>query len=66
MDAADNLRQLMRQLLVAGLVNHQSRYRLEANRWLSEIALLLATRFTQPIVPSPAAAPKTGADELST
>ncbi|MGG7895442.1 helix-turn-helix domain-containing protein [Klebsiella aerogenes] len=52
MDAADNLRQLMRQLLVAGLVNHQSRYRLEANRWLSEIALLLATRFTQPIVPS--------------
>ncbi|WEF26302.1 helix-turn-helix domain-containing protein [Klebsiella aerogenes] len=51
-DAADHLRQLMRQLLVAGLVNHQPRYRLEANRWLSEIALLLATRFTQPIVPS--------------
>ncbi|VEC77606.1 DNA-binding transcriptional regulator AraC [Raoultella ornithinolytica] len=49
-DADDNLRHLMRQLLVIELVNHQSRYRLEANRWLSEIALLLATRYTQPVI----------------
>jgi AraC-like DNA-binding protein len=49
-DADDNLRHLMRQLLVIELVNHQSRYRLEANRWLSEIALLLATRFTRPVI----------------
>ena len=48
-DADDSLRRLMRQLLVIELVNHQPRYRLEANRWLSEIVLLLATRFTQPI-----------------
>jgi AraC-like DNA-binding protein len=40
----------MRQLLVIELVNHQSRYRLEANRWLSEIALLLATRYTRPVI----------------
>ena len=44
-DADDGLRRLMRQLLVSGLVNHPGHYRLEANRWLSEIALLLATRF---------------------
>jgi hypothetical protein len=49
-DADDNLRHLMRQLLVIELVNHQSRYRLEANRWLSEIALLLATRYTRPVI----------------
>jgi hypothetical protein len=48
-DAEDGLRRLMRQLLVSGLVNHPGHYRLEANRWLSEIALLLATRFSQPI-----------------
>jgi AraC-like DNA-binding protein len=49
-DADDGLRHLMRQLLVIELVNHQSRYRLEANRWLSEIALLLATRFSRPVI----------------
>lgn len=43
----------MRQLLVSGLVNHPGHYRLEANRWLSEIALLLATRFSQPIAFTP-------------
>lgn len=43
----------MRQLLVSGLVNHPGHYRLEANRWLSEIALLLATRFSQPIASTP-------------
>ncbi|STT54119.1 AraC family transcriptional regulator [Klebsiella pneumoniae] len=52
-DADDGLRRLMRQLLVSGLVNHPSHYRLEANRWLSEIALLLATRFSQPIASTP-------------
>ncbi|MCA1976805.1 MAG: helix-turn-helix transcriptional regulator, partial [Klebsiella quasipneumoniae] len=52
-DADDGLRRLMRQLLVSGLVNHPGHYRLEANRWLSEIALLLATRFSQPIVSTP-------------
>ncbi len=43
----------MRQLLVSGTVNHPGHYRLEANRWLSEIALLLATRFSQPIAFTP-------------
>lgn len=52
-DADDGLRRLMRQLLVSSLVNHPGHYRLEANRWLSEIALLLATRFSQPIVSMP-------------
>lgn len=52
-DADDGLRRLMRQLLVSGLVNHPGHYRLEANRWLSEIALLLATRFSQPIASTP-------------
>ena len=47
-DAEDTLRYLMRQLLVLGLVNPQAHYRLEANRWLSEIALLLASRFSRP------------------
>lgn len=44
----DELRHLLRQLLVVTLINHQSRYRLEANRWLGEILLLLTTRFQQP------------------
>ncbi|MDD9652945.1 helix-turn-helix domain-containing protein [Klebsiella pasteurii] len=48
-DAEDTLRYLMRQLLVLGLVNPQAHYRLEANRWLSEIALLLASRFSRPL-----------------
>ncbi len=52
-DAQDGLRHLMRQLLVSGLVNHPGHSRLEANRWLSEIALLLATRFSQPIASMP-------------
>lgn len=39
----------MRQLLVLGLVNPQAHYRLEANRWLSEMALLLASRFSRPL-----------------
>lgn len=60
-DADDNLRRLMRQLLVIELVNHQARYRLEANRWLSEIALLLSTRFSRPLTSSP----KRGADKWS-
>lgn len=42
------LRGLMRQLLVTHLLNHENHSRLEANRWLSEIALLLATHFQQP------------------
>lgn len=44
----DALRSLMRQLLVTHLLNHETRSRLEANRWLSEIALLLATHFRHP------------------
>lgn len=52
-DAEDTLRQLMRQLLVLGLVNPQAHYRLEANRWLSEIALLLASRFSRPLTAQP-------------
>ena len=60
-DAEDGLRRLMRQLLVSGLVKHPSHYRLEANRWLSEIALLLATRFSQPI----ASTPRRGAENWS-
>lgn len=48
-DAEDTLRYLMRQLLVLGLVNPQAHYRLEANRWPSEIALLLASRFSRPL-----------------
>lgn len=48
-DAEDTLRYLLRQLLVLGLVNPQAHYRLEANRWLSEIALLLASRFSHPL-----------------
>lgn len=39
---------LMRQLLITHLTNHETHSRLEANRWLSEIALLLATHFQQP------------------
>lgn len=42
------LRGLMRQLLISHLLNHESHARLEANRWFSEIALLLATHFPQP------------------
>jgi hypothetical protein len=53
----------MRQLLVSGLVNHPGHYRLEANRWLSEIALLLATRFSQPIASTPRRDSKNGAGE---
>lgn len=44
----DELRHLLRQILVVTLINHPSRYRLEAQRWLSEILLLLTTRFQQP------------------
>jgi len=44
----DELRHLLRQLLVVALVNDPHRYRLEANRWLSEILLLLIGRFQQP------------------
>ena len=44
----DELRHLLRQLLVVTLINHQSRYRLEAHRWLGEILLLLTSRFQQP------------------
>lgn len=57
-DAEDGLRRLMRQLLVSGLVKHPGHYRLEANRWLSEIALLLATRFSQPIASTPRRGPE--------
>lgn len=42
----DELRHLLRQLLTGTLINHQ--HRLEANRWVSEIVLLLASRFRQP------------------
>ncbi len=53
-DADDGLRRLMRQLLGERPgANHPGHYRLEANRWLSEIALLLATRFSQPIASTP-------------
>ena len=62
-DADDGLRRLMRQLLVSGLVNHPGHYRLEANRWLSEIALLLATALASPSPPRPGAIPKNGAGE---
>lgn len=44
----DELRHLLRQLLVCTLINDQHRYRLEATRWLSEILLLLTSRFQQP------------------
>lgn len=44
----DELRHLLRQILVVTLINHPDRYRLEANRWLGEIVLLLVTRFQQP------------------
>ena len=44
----DELRHLLRQLLVVTLVNDPHRYRLEANRWLSEILLLLVGRFQLP------------------
>ncbi len=61
-DADDGLRRLMRQLLVSGrsIIRH---YRLEANRWLSEIALLLATRFSQPIASTPRRDTENGAGE---
>ncbi|HDG1721512.1 TPA: helix-turn-helix domain-containing protein [Kluyvera ascorbata] len=39
---------LMRQLLITHLTNHETHSRLEANRWLCEIAQLLATHFQQP------------------
>lgn len=42
------LRALMRQLLVTHLLNHETQSRLEANRWLGEMALLLATHFQHP------------------
>ncbi|MEB6380218.1 helix-turn-helix domain-containing protein [Leclercia adecarboxylata] len=45
---SDELRHLLRQLLVSTLINDQHRYRLEATRWLSEILLLLTSRFQQP------------------
>lgn len=48
MEHEGRLRSLMRQLLVTHLINHENPSRLEANRWLSEIALLLATHFQQP------------------
>ena len=48
MEHEGRLRSLMRQLLVTHLINHETPSRLEANRWLSEIALLLATHFQQP------------------
>jgi hypothetical protein len=51
----------MRQLLVSGLVNHPGHYRLEANRWLSEIALLLATRLASPSSPRRSAERSAGA-----
>ena len=41
----DELRHLLRQLLVVTLVNDPHRFRLEANRWLSEILLLLIGRY---------------------
>lgn len=44
----EELRNLLRQLLVVTLINDRHRYRLEANRWLSEILLLLTSRFQQP------------------
>ncbi len=44
----DELRHLLRQLLVVTIINDRHRYRLEANRWLSEILLLLTSRFQQP------------------
>ena len=44
----DELRHLLRQLLAGTLLNHAGRYRLEANRWIAEILLLLASRFQQP------------------
>nr|WP_245397245.1 helix-turn-helix domain-containing protein [Citrobacter rodentium] len=47
----DELRRLLRQLLVATLINDRQRYRLEANRWLSEILLLLTSRFHYPARP---------------
>ena len=47
-DACNELRHLLRELLAVTLINHPGRYRLEAHRWLSEILLLLATRFQQP------------------
>lgn len=49
----DELRHLLRQLLVVTLVNDPHRYRLEANRWLSEILLLLIGRFQQPVRQKP-------------
>lgn len=52
---ADELRHLLRQLLVVTLMDHPSRYRLEANRWLGEMVLLLTTRFQQPARTSPRA-----------
>jgi len=45
---SDELRHLLRQLLVVTLINDRHRYRLEAHRWLSEILLLLIGRFQQP------------------
>lgn len=42
------LRALMRQLLVTHLLSHETPSRLEANRWLAELALLLATHFQAP------------------
>ncbi|MBB1199457.1 helix-turn-helix domain-containing protein [Enterobacteriaceae bacterium 89] len=47
--ACEELRHLLRQLLAVNLINHQSRYRLEAHRWLGEILLLLTTSFQQPV-----------------
>ncbi|WP_297201055.1 AraC family transcriptional regulator, partial [uncultured Pluralibacter sp.] len=45
----DELRNLLRQLLAGSLINHSSRHRLDAHRWVSEIVLLLASRFQQPL-----------------
>ncbi|MEO3988867.1 helix-turn-helix domain-containing protein [Pseudocitrobacter cyperus] len=47
----NKLRTLMRQLLISHLLNHDASARLEANRWLSEIILLLAMHFQQPRKP---------------
>lgn len=45
----DALRHLLHQLLVGTLIDRTPRYRLEATRWITEILLLLTSRFRQPI-----------------
>jgi beta-xylosidase/AraC-like DNA-binding protein len=60
-EAEERLRQLMRQLLAVTLIGERARSTLEANRWLSEIILLLASCFSLPI----AARPRRDADGWS-